>query len=130
MSPSLAGRRVLLVEDEMLIAMVIEAALEDEGVEVVGPFGRLAQAIEAAEREQVDVALLDVNLAGQYVYPVADILEGRGIPFLFLTGYGEVETPCGRTRWRSIGKPFRTTELIDGLGDVLGIAAKSPPPAT
>lgn len=124
MTTSLAGRRVLLVEDEMLIAMVIEAALEDEGVTVVGPFGRLAQAIDAAGREQVDAALLDVNLAGQYVYPVADILEQRGIPFLFLTGYGGVETPAGRAPWRSISKPFRTNELLNGLGDMIGSSPK------
>ena len=127
MTICLAGRRVLLVEDEVLIAMVIEATLEDEGMIVVGPFGRLSHALAAAQVEQIDVALLDVNLAGQYVYPVVDILEQRGIPFLFLTGYGGVETPKGRGPWRAISKPFRTVELLDGLDDVMTTHARAHP---
>ncbi|WP_296600652.1 response regulator [Phenylobacterium sp.] len=85
---SLAGRRILVVDDEPLVAMLIEDLLRDEGVEVVGPASSLAQALELAGDPGLDGALLDVNLAGEFVYPVAEILRARDVPFAFVTGYG------------------------------------------
>lgn len=80
--------RVLLVEDEMLIAMHMEDMLIELGFEVVGPAMRLKRAVQLAESQKIDVALLDVNLAGEQSFPVARILSQRNVPFVFVTGYG------------------------------------------
>ncbi len=87
-SQVLAGNRVLLVEDEALVAMVMRDMLTELGFHVVGPFGRSADAAAAARDEDVDAAVLDINLDGEAAYPVADLLAARGIPFVFVTGYG------------------------------------------
>jgi PAS domain S-box-containing protein len=81
-------KRVLLVEDESLIAMMMEQTLTDLGYDVVGPFGTVREAIEAIESEPVDAAILDINLGGEMAYPIARILQGREVPFVFMTGYG------------------------------------------
>jgi CheY-like chemotaxis protein len=83
----LAGARVLVVEDDALIGLDIRDGLEDAGATVVGPIGRLDQAFEALADGALDAAVLDVNLAGEHVFPLADELAERGIPFLFLSGY-------------------------------------------
>ncbi len=75
MTASLEGVRVLLVEDEYLVASLIEEILETAGCIVTGPIPRLAEAVDAADRERCDAAVLDVNLAGERIYPVADILS-------------------------------------------------------
>jgi CheY-like chemotaxis protein len=86
----LAGRRVLVVEDEMMIAMLVEDMLADLGCSVVGPAHALDAALELAMSDAAfDVALLDVNLAGQPVFAVADALRARGVPAIFSTGYGD-----------------------------------------
>ncbi|MGE5147526.1 MAG: HWE histidine kinase domain-containing protein, partial [Candidatus Eiseniibacteriota bacterium] len=82
-----AAQRILLVEDEALVAMMMVDTLRDLGLEVVGPFTSVARALAAAREERFDGAILDVNVAGQQVYPVADLLTDRAIPFVFLTGY-------------------------------------------
>jgi DNA-binding response OmpR family regulator len=74
MNASLEGRRVLLVEDELMISMLIEDTLLDAGCDIIGPFTNLADALSAALNEAFDIALLDVNLRGEKVYPVADVL--------------------------------------------------------
>jgi len=85
----LLGRRVLIVEDEALVAMDLQFAFEDAGAEVVGPAMSLGDALALAEQApEIDCALLDVDLAGCDVYPVAQILQSRGIPFIFHTGHG------------------------------------------
>lgn len=81
-------RRVLLVEDESLIAMMMDETLREFDFEVVGPIGTVREALAAIERERVDVAMLDINLGGEMVYPIAKVLQSRGIPFVFMTGYG------------------------------------------
>jgi two-component sensor histidine kinase/CheY-like chemotaxis protein len=81
-------KRVLLVEDESLIAMMMEQTLTDLGCDVVGPFGTVGEAIEAIESEPVDAAILDINLGGEMAYPIARILQTREVPFVFMTGYG------------------------------------------
>lgn len=115
---SVAGLRILVVEDEVAIAMLIEDMLLDLGAEVLGPVGRLAQAIESARTETLDLAILDVNVAGESIYPVADALAGRGIPFLFSTGYGAggIDPP-----WRDrpvLQKPFSQADLERALDEV------------
>jgi two-component sensor histidine kinase/CheY-like chemotaxis protein len=84
----LGGNRVLLVEDEALVAMLMRDMLTELGYSVVGPFSRPADAEAAIAGGGVDAAVLDVNLDGDMVYPVADLLAARGIPFVFVTGYG------------------------------------------
>jgi two-component sensor histidine kinase/DNA-binding response OmpR family regulator len=82
------GNRLLLVEDEALTGMMMSDMLTELGFHVVGPFGRVADAIAAVGREDIHGAVLDVNLDGEMVYPVADAVAARGVPFVFVTGYG------------------------------------------
>jgi CheY-like chemotaxis protein len=81
------GKRVLLVEDEALVAMMIQEFLTEGGHSVVGPISRAAEALSAAREGHFDTAILDINLGDSMAYPVADILAARGIPFAFVTGY-------------------------------------------
>lgn len=84
----LLGMRVLIVEDEALVAIDLQFAFEDAGAEVLGPAMSLASALALAEQAAIDCALLDVDIAGHDVYPVARVLQRRGIPFIFHTGHG------------------------------------------
>jgi len=83
-----AGNRILIVEDEALVAMMMRDVLADLGFCIIGPLGTAGEALDAASRAQVDAAILDVNLGGELIYPVADALAARGVPFAFVTGYG------------------------------------------
>ncbi len=113
--PLLTGKRVLVVEDEYLIALEVENALLDAGCIVVGPFASVQAALAAAKVENVDVALLDVNVAGEMVFPVAYVLEAKGIPFLFVTGYGQAILPRDRPNWEACPKPFHPADLAERL---------------
>lgn len=85
----LLGKRVLIVEDEAMVALELQYLFEDEGADVAGPAHTLAKAIETVTQDrEIDVALLDVDLAGENIYPVADLLRRRGVPFAFHTGHG------------------------------------------
>jgi PAS domain S-box-containing protein len=85
---AISGNRVMIVEDEALVAMVVSESLSLLGCAVVGPFSRCADALAAVDAGDVDAAILDVNLDGEMVYPLADVLAARGVPFIFVTGYG------------------------------------------
>jgi DNA-binding NarL/FixJ family response regulator len=89
----LKGARVLLVEDQMIVAVEVEVMLRAAGCEVVGPVGTLQAAITLAHEEALDLAVLDVNLDGEKVYQAAEELQTRGIPFILATGYGESTLP-------------------------------------
>ena len=89
-----SGLRVLLVEDENLVALLLEDMLAELGHTVVGPVARLDKALETAQREAFDVAILDVNINGEDSYPIAEALAARGIPFVFSTGYGKKSLPA------------------------------------
>lgn len=118
-----AGLRVLVVEDEVAIAMLLEDMLLDIGAVVIGPAGRLSQGKTLAETEEVDIAILDVNVAGEPVYPVVDILARRGIRFVFSTGYGAGGIdPAWRDR-PVLQKPFSQAELEAALE----LAVRPPP---
>ena len=104
-----------MVEDEMMVSLLVEEILADQKCVVVGPFDRIEGALKAARMERVDVAILDVNLAGVMSYPIADILAGRGIPFLFLSGYGDSAIPTAHPDWRVCSKPFKSMDLISKL---------------
>ena len=114
-SEGFAGLRVLVVEDEVAIAMLVEDMLLDLGVVVIGPAGRLSQGKSLAESEEIDVAILDVNVAGESVYPIVDVLARRGIRFIFSTGYGAGGIdPSWRDR-PVLQKPFTQSELENAL---------------
>ena len=103
--------RILIVEDEMLVAMSIEDMLLEHGFEVAGIASRLAPALALAREGRFDAAMLDVNLAGEASFPVADLLAERGIPFLFATGYGLAGLDERYRGHPVLQKPFRAAEL-------------------
>ena len=107
--------RILIVEDEMLVAMNIEDMLLDLGHEVAGLASRLEPALALAAEGQFDIAMLDVNLAGQQSFPVAAILASRGIPFLFATGYGAKGVAEEYRSYPVLQKPFSAHDLEQAL---------------
>jgi CheY-like chemotaxis protein len=111
--------RVLLVEDEGLVALMIEDMLEELGLRVVASAAHLAKACELAATASFDMAMLDVNLAGQFVFPVARILRERNIPFLFSTGYGSPPLEDEFKDTLAIGKPFSISQLREKLRTLL-----------
>ncbi len=114
--------RILIVEDEMLVAMNIEDMLLDLGHEVAGLASRLEPALSLAREGEFDLAMLDVNLAGQTSFPVAEILAGRGIPFLFATGYGVKGIDPAYRGYPVLQKPFRARDLEVALTEACGPA--------
>jgi CheY-like chemotaxis protein len=114
-----AGRKILVVEDEMMVAMLIEDMLGDLGCETVGPVGRLEEALSMAEQCSVDAAVLDVNLNGRETYPVAEALQRRGIPFIFATGYGAAGLSQRFRDAPTLQKPFQERELARLLAEAL-----------
>ena len=112
----LAGRRVLVVEDTHLIAEEVVRILEAEGAVVIGPAATLRSALELAQRDDVEAAVLDVNLAGVMVYPVIELLRGRGVPLVLLTGYAGPGALPERFRGLPVlGKPARAQDVVAAL---------------
>jgi CheY-like chemotaxis protein len=112
--------RVLVVEDEMSIAFLIEDMLADLGHVVVELAMRLPQALDAARRVNVDLAILDVNLDGDRSFPVADILMERAIPFAFATGYGAAGLDEAYRGKPVLAKPFLCEDLRKLLAQIVG----------
>jgi DNA-binding response OmpR family regulator len=110
-SPAGAKRRILVVEDEMLIGMLLEDMLTDMGHEVAAIVPRLKDALAAVERESFDLAVLDVHLHGESAFPVADALIAKGVPFIFATGYGERGLPENYRGRPVLQKPFARDDL-------------------
>jgi DNA-binding response OmpR family regulator len=108
------------VEDELLIAMTLERILRPEGCVIVGPFPRVEPGLKAARDEPLDAAVLDVNLAGKRVDPIAKELAERKIPFVFTTGYDRDMLPAEHADRPTLAKPFRPTQLINELLALLG----------
>jgi CheY-like chemotaxis protein len=107
----LEGRRIMIVEDEYLIAMEVQDLLTELGAEVVGPFGRLAPAVEAVNREQLHGALLDVRLDGETIDAIAEALVARGVPVLLATGYEKAQLPPSLQHLPMVRKPYDEKEL-------------------
>jgi CheY-like chemotaxis protein len=118
MTTELSGLRVLVVEDEMMVSMLIEDMLDDLGCKVVGPAARLDEALALAKEGQLDCAVLDVNLGGQPIFPLADFLRERGAPFAFATGYGDAGLRDIDKGSPVLQKPFRETDLARVLGEL------------
>ena len=122
MTDIFTGRRVLIVEDESLVSMLLETILSDMGCDVIGPESNVDDGLRIASGTgKLDAALLDVNVAGQEVFPVAEALKARGVPFVFSTGYGEAGLP---EHWRgnpTVQKPFTEGAIRDALMKALNI---------
>lgn len=106
-----AAKRVLIVEDEMLIGMLLEDMLADIGHAVAATTSRVKDALAAVEKETFDIAILDVHLHGESAFPVAEALTKRGIPFVFATGYGERGLPEAYRDRPVLQKPFAKDDL-------------------
>jgi len=115
---SLNGAKVLIAEDEYTIAMFLIDYLEDQGVEVVGPAGSLEGVNKLIDGHQVDAALLDINLAGELVFPVADRLREKGVPFVLTSGYDD-NVPARFADDPRCAKPYRLETLARTLEDAL-----------
>jgi CheY-like chemotaxis protein len=125
---TLAGCRVLFVEDEMLVGMTIEDDLVDAGCEVVGPVGQVEKALALLHEDaRFDAAVMDMNLGGQSADPVAEALRLRAIPFVILTGYGPLSLPGSYPPARVLSKPTDPGLLTKAVRQV--IDAGAPPQA-
>lgn len=114
------GRRVLVVEDEMIIMMVIEELLVELGAEVVGPAAYLDVALKLAKEAPIDAAVLDINIRGGNSYSVADILADRGIPFVLCSGYGDWAIEQRHRNRPRLTKPFSSGDLEVQVLELLG----------
>jgi CheY-like chemotaxis protein len=117
--PSKPQPRILVVEDEYLIRMLLEDMLADLGYDVAGAVSSIAEASELAAKGDINAAVLDVNLDGQEIYPVADILAKRGLPFVFVTGYGENSLSEPYRDRPALQKPFQVEQLKTALDKLL-----------
>jgi CheY-like chemotaxis protein len=119
-------RRILIVEDEPFIALTLEDMLSELGYAVAGSVAQVGDAIELLEHEEVDGALLDVNLGNQKIDPVADWLAARSLPFIFTTGYGRSGVPTGHANRPVLEKPFRMDDLSAILRSEFGATGANP----
>ncbi|MCJ8143775.1 response regulator [Ancylobacter sp. A5.8] len=117
----LNGARIFIVEDESLVALMIEAMVEELGGQVIGSARRIDEALDfvGSSHEQIDIALLDINLGGMHSYEIAQAVTGWGIPLVFSTGYNDGSII---EEWRSqplLSKPFQLAELQAALGNAI-----------
>jgi CheY-like chemotaxis protein len=118
--PGLRDRRILVVEDEYLVAMSLAEALQDAGSIVLGPVPSVDKAIETIESEpQIDGAVVDVNLGGLLAYPVADLLIARKIPFVFTSGYEDNLLRDRYSQVKNCAKPYLFTAMEDALVEAM-----------
>ena len=115
------GKRILVVEDELMIRMLLEDMLGELGYTIAAEAGRMGEALQAANNADFDIAILDVNLNGEPISPVADALAARGMPFVFATGYGEQGLPETYRDRPTLKKPFQ----LEGLKQMLESALKA-----
>ncbi len=114
------GASILVIEDEFLLAIQVEAFLTAAGWSVVGPAATLSSAVELARNAACDAAMLDINLKGKRIDEVTAILAARGIPFLFATGYGRESLPAEyRDNTIVIAKPYNERQLVEALRGLL-----------
>jgi CheY-like chemotaxis protein len=104
-------RRVLVIEDEVIVGMLLEDMLDELGCEVAAVSTHIEEAVQLARTLDIDLAILDVNLGGKQSFPVADVLKNRGVPFMFATGYGAqiLKPPYSGTP--TLQKPFQLDDL-------------------
>jgi CheY-like chemotaxis protein len=112
----LSGMRILVVEDEPLLAMASADLLAESGCTVAGPATSVKQGMQLIEQEDVDGAILDINLGGEMVFPLADALAERSIPFVYVTGYGKLLRACNHGR-SVLQKPYSDQQLLKIIGE-------------
>ena len=105
------GLRVLIVEDEALVALILEDMLTELGHQIVGPFSIVSAGLESAEREEIDIAIIDLNIKGVSSLPIARALKARSIPVVFSTGYGRGGLPAPFVDAPLLQKPFQQTDI-------------------
>ncbi len=124
---TLTGKRVLVVEDEALVAMLVAEELRGAGAEIVGPAPSVDDALRLVEAAAADggisAAVLDINLGGQHVAPLADRLAALGVPFLFATGYGENRDARGHDAAPVVEKPFDRERLVASVAALASAGA-------
>jgi CheY-like chemotaxis protein len=113
-----AGRRILVVEDEMMIRMLLDGMLEDLGYTMTAEAGAIDEALTLAKQGDFDAAILDVNLNGQPITPVVEVLIARGLPFVFATGYGQRGVPEAYRGNPTLQKPFQSDALAKALAAI------------
>lgn len=113
------SRRVLIVEDEGMVAMLLEDMLTDLGHEVVAIVGHMERATELVAEAEIDLAILDVNLNGQETFPLASTLMSRGVPFVFATGYDSTSLPESFQKTPVLQKPYQQRILERVLRETL-----------
>lgn len=127
---AVTGRRILVVEDETLVAIEIEDALHALGCEIVGPTGELSKALDLATYESFDAAILDVTIRGGKVYPLAEQLLASGVPFVLASGYGDWILPKSLRNQPRLTKPFTQAQLEEQIRLLCAKAAQRHQPAT
>ena len=125
-SSSAGAPRILVVEDEYLIRMLLEDMLEELGYAVAEAVGTISEAREIATNGEFSAAILDVNLDGQEIYPIADILVERRLPFVFVTGYGERSLPEAYRGRPALQKPFQAEQLKRTLANLISSPTTQP----
>lgn len=118
-----AGRRVLVVEDEPMIRLLLDDMLADLGYTMAAEAGRLEEALAVAKDGEFDVAILDVNLNGQPITPVVEVLNARGVPFVFVSGYARRGIPEQHSNIPLLQKPFQPDGLARALASIAPKAA-------
>jgi CheY-like chemotaxis protein len=118
-----AGRRILVVEDETMIRMLLDGMLTDLGYTMTAEAGEIEEALALAKQAEFDIAILDVNLNGRPITPVVEILIQRGLPFVFASGYGQRGVPEAYRMNPTLQKPFQAEALAQALEAVAPKAA-------
>ncbi len=122
----LDGLRVLVVEDVAMLAWAVSDVLANAGAEVAGPAPSVARALALLAEQEVDAAVLDKNLNGEPSEPIADVLAARGVPFVFLTGYGSDDTEGRHAERPTLGKPLKSHVLVQTLADITAARQRCP----
>jgi CheY-like chemotaxis protein len=121
------GCKILVIEDEALIAMQLKLDLEADGNVVVGPFGKLPEALRAAHEENFDIALIDINLGADNSAPIAEILDRRAVPFAFTTGYNDlIFLPPPLREYPRLTKPYNPADVKDLVTKLQRLATERP----
>lgn len=124
---SLAGLRILVVEDDALVALNLQEFVEGLGCTVIGPTGRLAEALAVLETAEIDGAMLDINLHGEMVYPLAERLAERQIPMLFCSGYAFTQAvPPQFAHYPQVAKPCVEQTLRTAMVETFGVLTAPP----